>query len=1216
MLTPSYSQPYPFQPAYSPPSNLPAHPRSSLLSFSVSTLNVNSIKPGSSLNTADRYRKVDAILHHLALAGTDLAFFQETGLDPAVDYQSFDPPFIPPQFATLYSTRPDPVHPQQTRGRGLCIIAHPRLLGMLAGPGRPPVHLTLIDHITTSGFEILAARLGPLFVASIYVKITSSRPQCEHLITCLLSLFPPMCSHCVIGGDFNYPDQWEDCHHLFQLQLGLVSPVSAPFVHATHRRGNILDHILLSPSLRTLRITTEWLPEADHCLLTAAVSLPPVRPSSAPALPPPPPRLHTTKLRQFHRLSLLSDHKKPPKIARLQEQYKANVMARLTPPPVDLSELNRRLYDATADTFGVISAPRPIVRAYMYERRVRQAMDRRRQAVRHYNKVCHRGGGGVSSVAYLRLRAANHAYDNARRSAQRQAHLDLMDKIDAGAISVFWALFRQRRGARSPPTPPTKLDPHQVTTFFSSLYSSPDSAAMVKATVPPPDLHRPAAVSGDLVKQALQQLKDSATGPDGVPAVVFKHLRGVLAGPLCDLFSKCLDYGLPPSLRQGVITLLPKTSPPSSDPKLYRPITLLPVVVRLLLRVVDLSIRQYLDTDAFPFPIEQGGFMPKRCTHLQTFLLLLQRDHARHTKQALFVAFLDIEKAFDKIDHCQLLDILRSLPIPPELVHTVHRLLPDFYLSVYGVAFPQEQGTFQGGPLSPLLCILFLVDLILSVNGNSASAFHGVQLPWPSELLQAVLKMLLFADDIAILATSIPQLQLALNLLALWSQRRKLTFGITKCKGMRLARAPSDRRLTAELPPLYLNGEALDWVPEFPYLGHTIFEAKPFGRRTTAHSRVVPIDKKKVQGLCHALVRTFQNSDRCPRVNAMIARRGIQQVVHAKYLYPTPLLHIDYDTLDVAVGQALRRMFGLPLLCPLELIFADIGLLPSKYYAYERGLTLLWRLRHAYWTKAIFDEWFSTTTSPPIVQHSWAGHGVLYRFTSMLEELGLSWDHLHTSVIAKEWKQKVHEAVGVVVARELQQAAARHGMPEEYTRLNGTVLSHRYITGDLLCAVLRFRSPCLRLLPSYDPLDHGLCRFCRGGGETGTHLLFCPCLPLHLSLTRDQLLASVISAIKYPLPDPRTRQGRTAILPFFLNLALSGALSCAGSDASSRMVLEARLVKRIAIFYRDLLKTYASFHPSWEPAALKAYPVLKPRPLPASLFYQFNPSPVADLVDP
>ena len=123
--------------------------------------------------------------------------------------------------------------------------------------------------------------------------------------------------------------------------------------------------------------------------------------------------------------------------------------------------------------------------------------------------------------------------------------------------------------------------------------------------------------------------------------------------------------------------------------------------------------------------------------------------------------------------------------------------------------FPQEKGTFQGSPLSPLLCVLFLTDLILYVAGDEASAFHGTKLPWSKETIQDVIRLLLFADDIVLVADDVAQLQIALDLLAVWAEKRGLRFSHGKCKAMQLARRPSDKRTREELEPVHQSPDLL-----------------------------------------------------------------------------------------------------------------------------------------------------------------------------------------------------------------------------------------------------------------------------------------------------------------------------------------------------------------------------------------------------------------------
>ena len=206
------------------------------------------------------------------------------------------------------------------------------------------------------------------------------------------------------------------------------------------------------------------------------------------------------------------------------------------------------------------------------------------------------------------------------------------------------------------------------------------------------------------MERACRETKNSCSGPDGVPPELIKHCLEATKTKLAELFTKCLRHGLPPTLRHGLITLLPKTRPPSKNPAKYRPITLLPVILRILLRVVDNKIRSLIG-GLLTIPVEQGGFMPNRNTHLQCFLLLLPRDFARYQQEALYAAFLDIEKAFDSINHRQLLHILLKIGVPKALVNAIHRLIPlSLQFGGHGGIIPSRTGDLSGQP--PLALIV------------------------------------------------------------------------------------------------------------------------------------------------------------------------------------------------------------------------------------------------------------------------------------------------------------------------------------------------------------------------------------------------------------------------------------------------------------------------------------------------------------------------------
>lgn len=717
-------------------------------------------------------------------------------------------------------------------------------------------------------------------------------------------------------------------------------------------------------------------------------------------------------------------------------------------------------------------------------------------------------------------------------------------------------------------------------------------------------------VACEEVKMALKQTKDKCGGPDIVPPLLWKHCGGEMLDNLAELFTQCLCNGIPMPLRRGQLILTPKVKPPSSRPEEYRPITLLPAIVRVLLRVIDNKLRKLIQEKKIKVPVEQAGFLPNCSTHLQCFMVELQRDYARHRLAELYAAFLDFEGAFDNITHSQLLEVLPLVGVPRALVDAIHRLLPLFTLELYGAVFPQDKGTFQGGPLSPLLCVLFLVDLILYINGDEASALHGTELPWSKSKILEIIRLLLFADDVVLLADSEEQLQVALDLAAIWAERRGLRYGYGKCKVMRLARLPEDRRTSSELPSLTLNGRILDWVNEFKYLGHMIKAAPEYKKRRPS---ALPVDKDKVRGLCYALRRVFSAPARCIRIAPMAVRLGVLHVVHAKYLYPTAIFDIDYDTLDKQIVRSLRNTYGLPLCTPTAQVHADLGVWPSQYYAHKRALQMLWKLRWSYWTRDAFDQWLGpradhalwpTGPTPleewpsrkpgrkrPIVvanlseclEKRWAPKGVLHRFTRILETYDLSWHDLNVCGDEKAWKWCISEALRLVFARYCQRESQRYNHPmlaDPQPTMKPRIQQSLKFGGELAIVAIRMRSPRLRLLTSFKPTYHGICRYCGHGPENGSHIIFCPDLPHDLRTNIESIKEAIAHEARVPVT--ATRKGKETIHEYIMNFKWPHQ--------------SIKLLKALLVFCRNLLNKYAAYKPQWE-KGLDAYPVRRARPL-------------------
>jgi RNA-directed DNA polymerase len=99
------------------------------------------------------------------------------------------------------------------------------------------------------------------------------------------------------------------------------------------------------------------------------------------------------------------------------------------------------------------------------------------------------------------------------------------------------------------------------------------------------------------------------------------------------------------------------------------------------------------------------GFRPGRSQH--TAILQAKRYIAEGHK---FVVDLDLEKFFDKVNHDRLLSRLSTRVNDPRVLRLIGRVLRSGVM-IGGLCEPTEEGTPQGGPLSPLLSNIVLDEL-------------------------------------------------------------------------------------------------------------------------------------------------------------------------------------------------------------------------------------------------------------------------------------------------------------------------------------------------------------------------------------------------------------------------------------------------------------------------------------------------------------------------
>ena len=328
----------------------------------------------------------------------------------------------------------------------------------------------------------------------------------------------------------------------------------------------------------------------------------------------------------------------------------------------------------------------------------------------------------------------------------------------------------------------------EVENYYHNLFKSRDYVIQshnVKEEIIQAKLkHIPGIVLGNKISvteigAVLKKMQNNKSpGIDGIPAEFLKVFWGKLKFFVTNAINNCYSKGIrSTSMRQSIITCLPKGDKDRKFVKNWRPISLLTVVYKLASGTIAERLKPILN-DIISKP--QSGFIPGRCIGDCTRLIYDLMFHCEKNKIPGLLMQIDFEKAFDSVSWDFLYNVLESFGFDHEFINWIKLFNMDIkaYISQCGFLsdpIPVERGCRQGDPISSYLFLL--VAEVLCCLLDKSDQITGISIG------NFMLKLTQFADDTTIILDgTVDSLQAALNILEIFGELSGLKMNAEKTR--------------------------------------------------------------------------------------------------------------------------------------------------------------------------------------------------------------------------------------------------------------------------------------------------------------------------------------------------------------------------------------------------------------------------------------------------
>ena len=322
-------------------------------------------------------------------------------------------------------------------------------------------------------------------------------------------------------------------------------------------------------------------------------------------------------------------------------------------------------------------------------------------------------------------------------------------------------------------------------------------------------------ISLDSVMDAVFSMKKGkCSDDDSIHAEHFFNAPLSLFDRLQCLFNVMLQHSFVPKQFQlgTILPIVKDRQGDLGDPHNYRGITIASIISKIFEHVLRIVFRDYLTSSAYQF-----GFKRKSSTSHALHCLKETINYYADGGSNVYCSFLDASKAFDRLVHSGLFLKLLSRNVPMVFIDLIIFWYSNLQCRArwgdsHSEWFSILAGVRQGGVLSPDFYCLYVDDLASILTRLNVGC----------HVRDVFVSILLYADDMALLAPSLRGLQLLLNACEQYCRDWDISLNHKKTKNIAFGKGVSN------LCPLFLDGSKIEWVPTWKYLGVTVQSHRRF----------------------------------------------------------------------------------------------------------------------------------------------------------------------------------------------------------------------------------------------------------------------------------------------------------------------------------------------------------------------------------------------------